>query len=115
MDNLLHHPLRVALILAGFLCALAVLTFFRGAAAAMLLPYIPIIFQFIASRRKSLVLIGWLSLFLLVVCFSIRPIRIEGFRFEEVVTFGAFLLLLIAGVHLWVSDLCKNRTNESKS
>ncbi|MES2477257.1 MAG: hypothetical protein V4640_15840 [Verrucomicrobiota bacterium] len=114
MDNLLHHSLRVALILAGFLCALSALTFFGGVAAAVLLPYIPIIFQFIGSRQKSLVLIGWLSLFLLVGCFIVRPIKIEGFRFEELATYGALLLLLLAGVHLWVSDSRKNRTNESK-
>lgn len=113
MDNLLHHPLRVTLTIAGFLCALSALTFFGGAAPAMVLPYIPIIFQFIGSPRRSQVAIGWLMLTLLMISFCIRRIEIESFQYENFVTYGGMLLLLVAGLHLFVSQR-KNRINDAK-
>jgi hypothetical protein len=114
MDNLLHHPLRVALILTGFLCALLALTFFGGGAAAMMIPYIAIILRFIGSPQKSLVVTGWLLLFLMIISLCVRRIEIDGFRFENHVILGGPLLLLFAGLHLLVSESRKKRTSNAK-
>ena len=79
----------------------------------MVMPYIPIIFQFIQSSRKSQVVIGWVMLTLLIICFYIRRIEIVGFQFENIVIYGGLLFLLLAGLHLFVSGR-KNQTSDAK-
>lgn len=114
MDNLLHHPLRVALTLAGFLCALSALTFFGGVAPpVMVMPFIPIIFQFIGSPRRSQAAIGWVMLMLLTISYLMRRIEIAAFQFENLITYGGLLFLLLAGLHLFVSERM-GRTSDAK-
>ena len=76
----------------------------------MVIPFIPIIFQFIASSQKSLVVVGWLLLFLTIASFVADRIEIEGFRFEKLVIYGGPSLLLLSGLHLMVSESRKDRT-----
>lgn len=99
--------------LAGFLCALSALTFFGGVAPpVMVMLFIPIIFQFIRSPRRSQVVIGWVMLTLLMISFYIRRIEIEAFQFENLVTYGGLLFLLLAGLHLFMSER-KDRTSDA--
>lgn len=113
MDNLLNHPLRVTLTLAGFLCALFASTFFGGAAPAMLIPFIPLIFQFIGSSRRSQAVIGWIMLTLLLASFYVGRIEIGASQFESFITYGGMIFLLLAGLHLFVSER-KARTSKAK-
>ena len=114
MDNLLHHPLRVALTLAGFLCALFALTFFDGVAPpVMVMAFVPIIFQFIRSLRSSQPVIGWVMLTLLIISFYIRPIEIKAFQFENLVISGGLLFLLLVGLHHFASER-KDWTGDAK-
>jgi hypothetical protein len=114
MNNLLHHPLRVALTLAGFLCALSALMFLRGVTPpVMVMPFIPIIFQFIGSPRRYQGAIGWVMLTLLITSFFMRRIEIEAFQFENLITYGGLLFLLMASLHLFVSERV-DRTIDAK-
>lgn len=110
MNNLLHHPVRVAMILVGILCAISSFTFFRT--PVVMIPYIPIVVQFITSTQRFLTVIGWLLLSLVITSFIIGRIEIEGFRFEKFVVYGGPLLLLSAGFHLLLSKSQKGtKTN----
>ena len=70
----------------------------------MMIPYTPIVFQFLASPQRSLKVIGWLLLSLVTISFIVGQAEIEGFRFEKLVVYGGPLLLLFAGLHLLVSE-----------
>jgi hypothetical protein len=112
MEKFLHHPVRVALTLAAFLCALSAFTFFG--APWMLAPFIPLTFGFIASKKRSSMVVGWIFLFLVIACFINGQIKIDGFRFEKLVIYGVPSLLLLASLHLHVSESRKNRTMNTK-
>jgi NADH:ubiquinone oxidoreductase subunit 6 (subunit J) len=114
MDNLLHHPLRVALTLSGFLCALSSLMFLGGVPPLVIvMPYIPIIFQFIGATRRYQVVIGWIMLTLLITSFSMRMFGIEPLQSDHLIVYSGPLLLLLAGLHLFVSER-KNRTSDAR-
>jgi hypothetical protein len=103
MTNLLDNTFRIVLILSGILCALAAFAFFHS--PAMVLPYIPILFQFIGSKKRSLVIMGWLLIVLIITCLILNGrIQIDGFRLEWLVILGAPILLLLAGLHLLVVE-----------
>ena len=70
----------------------------------MIIPYIPIVFQFITSTQRPLTMIGWFLLSLVITSFIIGKAEIEGFRFEKLVVYGGPLLLLSAGLHHLVSE-----------
>jgi hypothetical protein len=112
MNNLLCHPVRVAMILVGILCALSAFIFFRT--PAVIIPYIPIVFQFITSTQRSLSVIGWLLLSLVITSFIIGRIEIEGFPFEKFVVYGGPLLLLSAAFHLLLSKSQKGTKTNSQ-
>ncbi len=113
MNNFLHHPVRAALILIGILCALSAFTFFG--APVMMIPYIPIVFQFIASAQRALAVVGWLLLSLVTTTFIIGQAEIQGFQFEKLVVYGGPLLLLSASLHLLVSESRKgSKVNAQK-
>ena len=81
----------------------------------MMIPYIPIVFQFIASTQRSLAVVGWLLLSLVITSFIIGQAEIEGSRFEKLVVYGGPLLLLSAGLHLLVSESRKgSKVNPQK-
>ena len=69
-------------------------------------------FQFISSPKKYLAVIGWFLFFLVIISFCIRRVEIEGFRFEDLVTYSGPLLLLFSGLHLMVSESRKDRTEK---
>ena len=80
----------------------------------MVIAFIPVIFQFVGSPQKTLMAIGWLMLFLLLISYYVRRIAIGTFQFEELVTYGGPFLLLLACVHLRVSESRKNRPNDAE-
>ncbi len=73
----------------------------------MIIPCIPLVFQFVASKRRSLALVGWLLLSMVIASFIFGQAEIEGLRFEKLVVYGGPLLLLLAGLHLMVSETRK--------
>lgn len=79
----------------------------------IVMPYIPIIFQFIGATRRYQVVIGWIMLTLLITSFSIRMFGIEPLQSDHLIVYSGPLLLLLAGLHLFVSER-KNRTSDAK-
>ena len=70
----------------------------------MMIPYIPIVFRFLASTQRSLTVMGWLLLSLVIISFIVGQAEVESFRFEKLVVYGGPSLLLLAVLHLLVSE-----------
>ena len=108
MDNLLHHPARVALALLGILFALAAFTFFGQ--PVMLIPAVPLLFRFLCSRKRFLIVVGWGVALLVVVSFCTERTKVEGFPLEKLVVFGGPGLMILAFIHFMAS-----KTSEGSS
>jgi len=52
-------------------------------------------------------------LMLLTISYLMRRIEIAAFQFENLITYGGLLFLLLAGLHLFVSERM-GRTSDAK-
>lgn len=102
MNNLLHHPTRIALALGGILFSLIAVALFDVAPITLLSAFFLII-QFITSKRTSLTIVGYGMLLLVGIVSTIGRIEIKNTHLDLFFGIGGLVLMLLALIHLVAS------------
>jgi hypothetical protein len=114
MDQLLHHPTRVALALVGVISAM-VARFVFDAPIIMILGVL-FILQFLTSRTKLLIWtgVGLLSVYFILDLVDTTRIHVENNHIENIFVYGGLLAMILSIWHAWIfrSTPLKNKTGE---
>jgi hypothetical protein len=102
MEQLLHHPTRVAMALAGVISAMVARFVFD--APIMMILGVLFILQFLTSRSKFLIWtgVGLLSAYFLLDLADTTLIRVDNSDLRNVFVYGGLLLMSLSILHSWI-------------